>query len=198
MRLCAIERKFERNTSAPKDDNIDRFNEIVVGLANINHKIDEESQAIILLRPLPIAYQEVKAAIKYIRDVIALEEVLAVLKLKDFELQLEKKIQERRSVLGKRKISQERKFEGFCKEYREQQGFNKSHNGDRKDKQHHHRTDSVAAAKDGDDCSTDGELSSISKSSMNREWILNSRCTYHMCPSRESFFDYRSIDGGKF
>uniref|UniRef100_A0A803PTN4 Uncharacterized protein n=1 Tax=Cannabis sativa TaxID=3483 RepID=A0A803PTN4_CANSA len=33
-------------------------------------------------------YQEVKAAIKYGRDVIALEDVLIALKLKDFELQL--------------------------------------------------------------------------------------------------------------
>ena len=29
------------------------------------------------------------------------------------------------------------------------------------------------------------------------EWILDSGCTYHMCPDRESFFDYKSIDGGK-
>ncbi|XP_062114215.1 uncharacterized protein LOC133825266 [Humulus lupulus] len=73
-------------------ENIDKFNEIIVGLANIEHKVDEESQAIILLRSLPIAYQEVKAAVKYDRDVIALEDVLGSLMSKEFELQLEKEI----------------------------------------------------------------------------------------------------------
>ena len=82
---------FRMTSTLSLDENIDRFNEIIVGLSNINHKVDEESQAIILLRSLPIAYQEVKAAIKYGRDVIALEDVLGALKSKDFELQLEKK-----------------------------------------------------------------------------------------------------------
>ncbi|KAM6554712.1 hypothetical protein CsatB_015474 [Cannabis sativa] len=72
------------------DDNIDRSNEIIVGLANINHKVDEKSKTIILLSLLPIAYQEVKKAIKYGRDVTALEDVLAAHKSKNFELQLEK------------------------------------------------------------------------------------------------------------
>ena len=56
---------FRMTSSLSLDENIDKFNEIIVGLANINHKVDEESQAIILLRSLPIAYQEVKVAINY-------------------------------------------------------------------------------------------------------------------------------------
>uniref|UniRef100_A0A803PFI6 Reverse transcriptase zinc-binding domain-containing protein n=1 Tax=Cannabis sativa TaxID=3483 RepID=A0A803PFI6_CANSA len=55
----------------------------------LSSNVDEESQTIILLRLPPIAYQEVKHAIKYGKDVITLEDVLATLKSKDFELQLE-------------------------------------------------------------------------------------------------------------
>ncbi|XP_062093827.1 uncharacterized protein LOC133799851 [Humulus lupulus] len=84
-----VRRKLTSEKTA-KDENIDKFNEIIVGLSNIEHKVEEESQAIILLRSLPIAYQEVIAAIKYGRDVIALEDVLGALKSKEFALQLEK------------------------------------------------------------------------------------------------------------
>ncbi|XP_062118965.1 uncharacterized protein LOC133832670 [Humulus lupulus] len=84
-----VRRKLTSEKTA-KDENIDKFNEIIVCLANIEHKVDEESQEIFLLKSLPIAYQEVKAAIKYGKDVIALEDVLRALKSKEFELQLEK------------------------------------------------------------------------------------------------------------
>uniref|UniRef100_A0A803QFJ4 CCHC-type domain-containing protein n=1 Tax=Cannabis sativa TaxID=3483 RepID=A0A803QFJ4_CANSA len=128
-------------------DNIDKFNEIIVELADINHKVDEERQVIILLRSLPIAYQEVKAAIK----------------LKDFELQLEKESKKEEVYLARgrsakkgsskskhhhyqsrsKSIEKESRkcylcgrsgqLQRFCKNYKEQQGFNKSHKGDRKD-----------------------------------------------------------------
>ncbi|XP_062089122.1 uncharacterized protein LOC133795680 [Humulus lupulus] len=67
---------FRMNSSLSLDDNIDKFNETIVGLSNIKHEVDEENQAIILLRSLPIAYQEVKAAIKYGRDVISFDDYL--------------------------------------------------------------------------------------------------------------------------
>ena len=28
------------------------------------------------------------------------------------------------------------------------------------------------------------------------EWILDSGCTYHMCPIREWFFEFKEVDGG--
>jgi len=28
------------------------------------------------------------------------------------------------------------------------------------------------------------------------EWILDSGCTYHMCPIREWFFEFQELDGG--
>ncbi|XP_062089001.1 uncharacterized protein LOC133795564 [Humulus lupulus] len=80
---------FRMNLVMSLDEDIDKFNEIIVGLENIEHKVNEESQEIILLRSLPMAYQEVKAAIKYSKDIISLDGVLGALKSKDFELKLE-------------------------------------------------------------------------------------------------------------
>ena len=28
------------------------------------------------------------------------------------------------------------------------------------------------------------------------EWILDSGCTYHMCPHKELFFKFEKVDGG--
>ena len=30
------------------------------------------------------------------------------------------------------------------------------------------------------------------------EWILDSGCTYHMCPHKEWFFNFEEVDGGVF
>uniref|UniRef100_A0A803NP79 Uncharacterized protein n=1 Tax=Cannabis sativa TaxID=3483 RepID=A0A803NP79_CANSA len=117
---------------------------------------------------LPITYQEVKTSIKYRRDVIVLEDDVATLNSKDFELQLEKESKKEEVYLERGRLPKKKV----------QQAFNKSHSGDRKDNRHHpYGKDSAVIAKDSDDCSTDGELVSFSESSMSREWILNSGCT---------------------
>ncbi|XP_062118759.1 uncharacterized protein LOC133832431 [Humulus lupulus] len=67
---------FRMNSSLSLDDNIDKFNETIVGLSYIKHEVDEENQPIILLRSLPIAYQEVKATIKYGGDVISFDDYI--------------------------------------------------------------------------------------------------------------------------
>ena len=216
------------------DENIDKFNEIIVGLANIEHVVDEESQAIILLRSLPIAYQEVKAAIKYGRDVIALKDVLGALKSKDFELQLEKESKkdevymargrtQRRSSSrhhqhhshsrSKSRGKGDRKcyfcgkpghIQRFCNKYKEQQASFRSQNSNHPKQDQKPRNDPKAAGntaavaeENNDEWSTDGDAFTISETEHNREWILDSGCTYHMCPNRESFFDYKVVNGGK-
>ena len=228
---------FRMNPVMSLDENIDKFNEIIVGLANIEHKVDEESQAIILLRSLPMAYQEVKATIKYGRDIISLDGVLGALKSKDFELQLEKesKKDEAYFVRGrstKRNSSRSHtpfhsrsKSRGkdsrtcyhcgkaghikrFCNLLRNQQGsrsnqdqrrpiYNQFRNENKYQQGMKSQNDLAAVAEGEDERVSEGELFSISETTMTREWILDSGCTFHMCPNQESFFDYKEINGGK-
>uniref|UniRef100_A0A803PJQ8 Reverse transcriptase Ty1/copia-type domain-containing protein n=1 Tax=Cannabis sativa TaxID=3483 RepID=A0A803PJQ8_CANSA len=72
------------------DDNLDAFNQIIIGLANMNYAVDEESQDVILLQSLPAAYQELNAVIKYGRDILTLDDVLGALKSKEQEMAKEK------------------------------------------------------------------------------------------------------------
>jgi len=53
------------------------------------------------------------------------------------------------------------------------------------------------------ECKSDVEsnislIVSLSTSSHLDEWILDSGCTYHMCPIREWFFEFQELDGGVF
>ncbi|KAK3009152.1 hypothetical protein RJ639_014179 [Escallonia herrerae] len=48
-----------------------------------------------------------------------------------------------------------------------------------------------------EDNSDDADVLSITISSLNERWILDTGCSYHMCPNRDWFVTYRSFDGGK-
>lgn len=62
------------------DYNIDQFKMINVHLANLDKKVDEEHQAIILLNALLEAYSELKTAIKYGRKELLLDFMISSLK----------------------------------------------------------------------------------------------------------------------
>ena len=47
-----------------------------------------------------------------------------------------------------------------------------------------------------DDTDTDNALMISLSVSQTSEWILDSRCSYHMCPNREMFLDFKEFNGG--
>ncbi|TXG46818.1 hypothetical protein EZV62_026112 [Acer yangbiense] len=73
--------------------NLDEFKKMTIELANAdeNKKLSDENEAIILLNSLPESFKDVKAAIKYGRSSLSLEECISTLKSKDLELKIERK-----------------------------------------------------------------------------------------------------------
>ncbi|KAK2993754.1 hypothetical protein RJ640_002968 [Escallonia rubra] len=49
-----------------------------------------------------------------------------------------------------------------------------------------------------EDNSNDADVLSVTISSSDEGWILDTGCSYHMCPNRDWFATHRSFDGGKF
>ena len=47
-----------------------------------------------------------------------------------------------------------------------------------------------------DDTDTDDALTISLSASQTSEWILDSGCSYHMCPNREMFLDFKEFIGG--
>ncbi|TXG60347.1 hypothetical protein EZV62_014920 [Acer yangbiense] len=54
-------------------------------------KLSDENEAIILLNSLPESFKDVKAAIKYGKSSLSLEECVSALKSKELELKIERK-----------------------------------------------------------------------------------------------------------
>ena len=76
------------------EENLDDFKKITVSLANIDERISDENQAIIILNSLTDSYKDLKVAIKYGKESLFLDDVLGVLRSRGLEMnEKEKKIQ---------------------------------------------------------------------------------------------------------
>ena len=82
---------FKIDSSKNLEENLDDFKKITVGLVNIDEKIFEENQAILLLNSLSDSYKDTKAAIKYDRESLTLDDVLGALRPRELEIKTKKK-----------------------------------------------------------------------------------------------------------
>ena len=84
---------FKMDQSKSLDDNLDDFTKLNIELANADsyEALSDENQAIIVLNSLPDSYKDLKAAIKYGRDSLTLEDVLIALRSREMEMRSEKR-----------------------------------------------------------------------------------------------------------
>ncbi|TXG52803.1 hypothetical protein EZV62_021972 [Acer yangbiense] len=84
---------FKMDQSKSLEDNLDDFTKLNIELANADstEALSDENQAIIVLNSLPDSYKDLKAAIKYGRDSLTLEDVLGALRSREMEMRSEKK-----------------------------------------------------------------------------------------------------------
>ncbi|TXG71873.1 hypothetical protein EZV62_000452 [Acer yangbiense] len=73
-------------------ENLDDFKKMTIELANagVDEKLSDDNEAIILLNSLLDSFKDVKAAIKYGRTSLSLDECISAFKSKDLELKMEK------------------------------------------------------------------------------------------------------------
>lgn len=67
------------------EDYIDDFNKIILDLENIEIKMDEKDQALLLLRSLPSQFENLSDTLIYGKDSITLEEVQSTLYSKELK-----------------------------------------------------------------------------------------------------------------
>ncbi|XP_062114670.1 uncharacterized protein LOC133825784 [Humulus lupulus] len=82
--------RFVMDPTRNLEQNLDEFNKLVLDLANARETISKEDQEITLLYSLLEAFKDLQTVIQFSRDTITMEDVLGVLKTKDFELSLKK------------------------------------------------------------------------------------------------------------
>ena len=82
---------FRMDPSKNIEENLDEFKKITVSLANIDEKIFDENQSIIIFNSLAESFKDLKTTIKYGRESLSLDDVLGALRSRDLEIKIEKK-----------------------------------------------------------------------------------------------------------
>ena len=203
---------FRMSEGTHLHDHLDEFTKIIRDMKNGGVKIDDEDQALVLLCSLPHSFEHFVDTMLYGRDTISLEDVKAALNSRELKKNVSTSNNDNSSGLFVRGRNQEKGTSN-------NRGKSRSKSRKRKDKCNYCRqeghwkvnclklkgkgksattssgTNDVAGV--ADSSGSDGEnVLSVSIGSPGDVWILDSGCTYHMCPSRDWFASYQSIDGG--
>ncbi|KAG8480291.1 hypothetical protein CXB51_024793 [Gossypium anomalum] len=171
---------FRMNEGELLRDHISQFITLLNDLNNIEVHIDDEYQALLLLCYLPSSYKSFKETLIYGRDKLSFEDVKGHLLSRDKldnELHLDSKTDRQASVLlGHVKAD--------CYKLRNKKAAESNE-------------EDVAGANLADENGDDFLLVSTSDNTkLTSEWILDSGCSFHMCPNREWFSTYSSVEGG--
>ncbi|RVW58895.1 Retrovirus-related Pol polyprotein from transposon TNT 1-94 [Vitis vinifera] len=198
---------FKMTPGMSIEDHLDHFNKIILDLENIDITISDEDKAILLLTSLDASYTNMKDAIMYGRDSLTFDEVQSILHARELQKQEESKEEsgeglnirgrsEKREKKGKnsksRSKSKTKKFKCFiC----HKEGHFKKDCPDRRQNTVKKTVNEGDAAVilDGYDSA---EVLNVAEVDSSKEWILDSGCSFHMCPIKAWFEDFKEADGG--
>ncbi|KAM2623430.1 hypothetical protein TB2_027936 [Malus domestica] len=202
--------RFQYRPGISMHEHLNDYNKILADLANLDVKIPDEDKALCLLNSLPDDYDHLTTTLLYGKSEVKLDEVSAALvnhecrkkELKTHNSQTEAfvargRTEERKSgKRGKSRSKSRGKFPAkdecaFCR----QKGHWKKDCPKLKNKEKEKAGSEANIAKSGDD-DFEFALASSYADGHSNEWILDSGCTYHMCPIREWFSNFEELDGG--
>ena len=196
----------------PVSNHLDEFNRVILNLKNIDCKVDDEDQALIMLCSLPTSFEHFVDTMLYGsgRDTISINDVKDALNSKELKKRAsenwgdnqaeglvarDRSNEKGSSSNGGRSRSKSRKVKCF---YCKKEGHIKSECNLLKAKKEKEKTPNtngtISVAKDNSE--VDDIVLSVSSESFGDAWVLDSACNYHMTPRRDWFTTYRPINGG--
>ncbi|KAG8485692.1 hypothetical protein CXB51_019003 [Gossypium anomalum] len=162
---------------------------------NVEVHIDDEDQAMLLLCSLPLSYKSFRETLIYGRDKLSFEDVKGHLLSReklDNEFHLDSKVDRQPFVLVASKKRDKRCR--YCKKLGHVKADCYKLRNKRTAESNEEDVAGVNLAnKNGDDFLL---VSTSNNSKLTSEWILDSGCSFHMCPNREWFSTYNSVEGG--
>ncbi|KAL5757330.1 hypothetical protein ACOSP7_019941 [Xanthoceras sorbifolium] len=194
---------------------IDEFSTILMDLGNMEISYDDEDQALMLLRSLPPSYKHFRDTLIYSRQTLKLEDVKAALfskELIDKELGTSRndspaegllvrgRTPDKSSSSNQRSRSRSKsRHRNLTCNYCKKKGHTKSECFKLKNKQQNkdQKRDEPAEAsivQNQEQC--DLLLVCADEAKARNEWILDTACSFHMCPNRDYFSTYKSVQGG--
>nr|GEU80930.1 hypothetical protein [Tanacetum cinerariifolium] len=147
---------------------VDEFNKIVLDLAIIEVKFEDEDLAILLLTSLPASYEHFVDTLLYGREALTLEDVMATLNSKE--------IKERSKAKGD-----------------DGEGLYVRGRTNRRDSRYVKKDEQPSSSGSTYD---DSEAMMVMSVHALLDWLMDSGCSYHMTPKLDIIFDFLECDGG--
>ncbi|KAH9726578.1 Integrase catalytic domain-containing protein [Citrus sinensis] len=173
---------FRMKSGVSMHDHVSRFEKLLADLKNLDEDIKDEVKAMILLHSLPEEYSHFVTTLIYGKSVIVFKDVYTV--LTNLEIRNNDKNSERASNIARDECA-------FCHE--------KGHW--RKDCPKAQKRDvkktpaaNMARKDEGSDYSL--SITPATYVASLSEWILDTGATYHLCPIKEWFTNFRNLKSG--
>ncbi|KAH9790976.1 hypothetical protein KPL71_003571 [Citrus sinensis] len=196
-------------------EHIDSFNKIILDLEGVeNVKITDEDKAFFLLSSLPKIYEGFVDTMLYGRTTLTLEDVKASLSSKEIQKNNGHEVSngeglfartEKKNQKKKNKSQAKKDDESVKEKMKKRKCFYCKKQGhyirDCAEKRRDEKERTCDAAVASDDSSDDGyhnaDLLVASNSNIKGQWVLDSGCSFHLCPDKSLFHTYKSVDGGR-
>ncbi|KAG8497200.1 hypothetical protein CXB51_008576 [Gossypium anomalum] len=172
-----MKKKLFRFTYAPgmsMNDHVNSFNKILADLLNLDEKFEDEDKVLLLLNSLPDEYDHLTTTLLHGKDTITFDAVCSAL----YRFETRKK--------------DKRDLRDTTTEVLTVRGRSHSSKSGRRGKS------KGRPAKDESehDEESDFSLVGMAMACHTDEWILDSGCTYHMCPNKDWFSSLKELEGG--
>ncbi|KAH9801673.1 hypothetical protein KPL71_001112 [Citrus sinensis] len=189
-------------------DHINAFNKIILDLEDINVKIEDEDKTMILLCSFLSSYEHLVDTLIYGRQALTMVDVKETLSSKAATKKESKEAEglmargrseKKENNRGKQKRSKSRPKNKKCLTCHKEGHFKKDC-PDRKNKSRDMKEKTGDATVASESIESNGydsaEVLIVTNDQTRSKWVLDSDCSFHMCPNKNLFINYESYDGG--
>lgn len=207
---------FSMKEGTTMKDHLDEFNKLILDLENVNINLEYEDKALFLLSSLPDSYEHFVDTLLYGRKILTLKDVRSALESKDLKKRKEgrdqglgeglvakskskKKIKKlkKKSNNQKDKTNKKKKKRKcyFC--YKEGRYIKDFFEKKKLEKIKKESTGKAAIASEDEGDLEGVDVFIVVEKQPTDEWILDSGCSFHICPNKHLFKTFERVDGGK-
>ena len=205
--------RFQYQQGTTMSEHLNDYNKILADLKNLDFEIDDEDNALLLLNSLPDTYEHLITTLLYGKDKIKFDDVCNALMNNEYRKKDQQVHRDSAEALVVRGRSEEKKFGKKGKSRSKSRGKEGEKKIPAKDEcafcrqkghwkkdcpklKNRDKKDSDANVVHAGDDDSDFSLAVATSGSYSDEWLLDSACSYHMCPNREWFLSLTKLDGG--
>ncbi|KAH9667833.1 hypothetical protein KPL70_021191 [Citrus sinensis] len=206
---------FSMKDGTSLKDHVDEFNKLILDLENVNIVLEDEDRALILFSSLLDFYEHFVDILLYGRQALTLKDVKNALESKDMKritdgkdqnpaeslfviTKPDKKVNKDKKNSNQKDKADKKKKKRKCYFYNKKGHYIKDCFEKKKlEKLQKESNGKAVITSEDEGMSDDADVLIAAEKQSSGEWILDSDCSFHMCPNIDFFKTFESIDGGK-